>query len=137
MVVGVNRSEPDALREALRFHGRPGATIDYVDTHFEGGGAGVLFEMHAEAASFGSRVSGSRARTKLENLIRMNPEARIVVDMREVPFCSSSFADEVFGKLFLSMGAVGFMRRFELRGVQPTVQALVDRAILQRSTAKA
>ena len=137
VVVGINRNEPDALKEALRFNGRHGAEIDYLDTHFEAAGADVVFEMHAEAASFGSRVSGSRVRTKLDNLMRMNPEARIVVDMREVAFCSSSFADEVFGKLFVSMGALAFMRKFELRGVHPTVRSLIDRAISQRSASEA
>ncbi|HEY8122362.1 MAG TPA: STAS-like domain-containing protein, partial [Myxococcota bacterium] len=110
---------------------------DYVDTHFADAGTGIVFAMHAEAASFGSRVSGTRVRTKLENLIKMNPESRIIIDMREVAFCSSSFADEVFGKLFVAKGALAFMSRFELRGVHPTVQSLVDRAILQRSTSKA
>jgi anti-sigma regulatory factor (Ser/Thr protein kinase) len=137
VVVGVNRSERGALEEALRFNARHGAPIDYVETHFEGRGASIVFAMHSEAASFGSRIAGTRVRTKLENLAKMNPSSRIIVEMSEVPFCSSSFADEVFGKLFVSLGALAFMARFELRGVQPTVRALVDRAIAQRSTSEA
>ena len=46
---------------------------------------------------------------------------------------SSSFADEVFGKLFVELGALHFMQAIDFVCVQDTVRALLDRAILQRS----
>lgn len=45
---------------------------------------------------------------------------------------SSSFADEVFGKIFLDLGPMRFMQTIRLVNVSPTVQALIDRAITQR-----
>jgi hypothetical protein len=48
---------------------------------------------------------------------------------------SSSFADEVFGKLFAELGAMEFMRRCEFCSVDTTVMRLIDRAISQRMKA--
>ena len=63
----------------------------------------------------------------------MNPSHRIVVDFSDVPLISSSFADEVFGKLFVELGALKFMGSLALRGMASTVSGFVDKAILQRS----
>ena len=67
----------------------------------------------------------------------MNPGHRVVVDMSDVPLVSSSFADEVFGKLFVELGALRFMRSVDLLGLAGTVSWLIDKAILQRSTDEA
>jgi hypothetical protein len=58
---------------------------------------------------------------------------KIVVDFDGVPLVSSSFADEVFAKLFVEMGAMRFMRSFEFKNASSTVQALIDKAIEQRT----
>jgi hypothetical protein len=56
-----------------------------------------------------------------------------VIDFADVPLVSSSFADEVLGKLFVELGPLTFMQRFEMRNVQTTVKQLVDKAIAQRT----
>jgi hypothetical protein len=56
----------------------------------------------------------------------------IIFDFSNVPLISSSFADEVFGKLFLEFGALEFMRRCSFEHVDPTVQKLIDKAVAQR-----
>ncbi len=86
-----------------------------------------------ETESFGSRLAGLPVRRKLENLIRMNGGRRIVVDLSSIPLVSSSFADEVFGKLFVQIGAIAFMTTVQFSGVSDTVRSLIDRAIIQRS----
>lgn len=135
VVACIDRSKQTALSEALRFGGQLHRPIDYVEMRFEADRpASLRFLLHEEAASFGSRVAGNPVRIKLENLLRMHPSSRITIDLSQVPICSSSFADEVFGKLFVSLGAVQFMQRIELRGLSSTIQSLIDRAILQRSS---
>jgi hypothetical protein len=62
----------------------------------------------------------------------MCPQQRIVIDFADVPIVSSSFADEVLGKLFLELGPVTFVQKFEFRNIASTVQQLLDRAITQR-----
>ena len=48
---------------------------------------------------------------------------------------SSSFADEVFGRMFVRMGASDFMSRIQMRNSNRTINALVDRAITLRTRA--
>lgn len=135
VVACIDLSKRAALQEALRFGGELHRPVDYVETHYESRSADeLIFSLHEEAASLGSRFAGEPVRTKLENIAKMSPGARIIIDFSQVPICSSSFADEVFGKLFVALGAIEFMRRFELRGLSSTVRSLVDRAIMQRST---
>jgi hypothetical protein len=88
--------------------------------------------MYEEASSFGSRLAGEPIRRKLVALSRMVTAKRVVIDFEGVPIVSSSFADEVFGKLFLEMGPIGFAQSFELIKVSDTVRSLIDKAIAQR-----
>lgn len=45
---------------------------------------------------------------------------------------SSSFADEVLGKLFLQFGPVAFTQKFEIVNTVETVQSLINLAIKKR-----
>lgn len=92
----------------------------------------MCFKLVDESPSFGSRMAGKPVRTKLLNLYGMHSSGRISIDLSGVPIMSSSFADEVFGKLFLEVGAMGFMRRFELMNVEDIVRHIIDKAIAQR-----
>jgi hypothetical protein len=69
----------------------------------------------------------------LKNLARICGGKRIAIDFSDVPIVSSSFADEVFGKLFAELGAIEFMRAFEFRRVDSTIQGLINKAIEQRA----
>ena len=59
-------------------------------------------------------------RQKLKNLSKICSGKRILVDFSDVPIILSSFADEVFGKLFAELGALGFMKAFEFQRVDST-----------------
>jgi len=129
----INFSVPQLLEEALHFGGKQHVPVDYVETHYEQHEKDdVVFVMKEESASFGSRVAGAPVRIKLANLIRMCPGQRICIDFVDIPLVSSSFADEVLGKLFLELGPLTFMQRCEFRNVESTVRKLVDKAIGQR-----
>ncbi len=93
------------------------------------------FSVHvaSEAVGFGSRESGRGLRTKIANLLRADPAARVHLDWAGVPLVSSSFADEVMGRLFVELGPVQFAARVRSTGMDQVVQNLVDRAIMQRA----
>ena len=138
VVAEINFSVPYLLEEALRFAGKGHSPIDYVETHYEDPDAErVIFRVAVESNSFGSRVAGTPLRNKLTNLARMCPTQQIIIDFSDVALISSSFADELIGKLFVELGPMTFMGRFKLTGVSPTVQQLIDRAISQRLSARA
>jgi len=134
VVMELDFSNPRLLGEALKFGGkvhRPYA--DFVEkTYEELEGEDVIFRIANESDSFGSRVAGTPLRTKLVNLMKMCPDQRIIIDFSDVPLISSSFADELIGKLFLELGPIIFMNRFKIRSVSQIVQMLLDKAIAQR-----
>ena len=129
----IGLDESGLLERALRFKGRShDPPFDFVEREFEND-SGILVIRMSDKASlhFGSRKGGKHIRQVLQNLLRGQPT--IVVDFEGVGVFTSSFADEVFGRLFVSMGPRAFMTRIRMRNVDPTVEGLIDRAILQRT----
>ncbi len=133
VIAKINFSDPDLLRDALRFSGKSHKPIDYIETKYEGALDETIYVSLAdEAQSFGSRVAGTPIHIKLYNLVQMCPGQPIEIDFSGIPLVSSSFADEVFGKLFVKLGPLQFMQRIRFKNVEQTVRMLVDRAISQR-----
>ncbi len=107
---------------------------DFIEAHYPLEGEKLIFPLAKEVEGFGSREYGRRARSKIDNIL-VDKDVAIEFDFEGVPLVSSSFADEVFGKLFVELGALDFMRRCTFRAVDPTVKRLIDRAIAQRMKA--
>ena len=93
----------------------------------------VVLKLRDESTGFGSRPAGRQLRTKCVNLLNAEPTKPLVLDWTGVPLVSSSFADELVGKLFASLGPLAFSVRVRNRGMDATVRGLVDKAILQRA----
>ena len=134
VVTRISYRKPLALEQALKFGGKPHDPVDHVQVTYEEDEQGsVVFPLAREAQGFGSRSAGKPIQQKLKNLLKICIGKRIVIDFSDVPIISSSFADEVFGKLFAELGPLSFMRIFEFRKVDSTIQGLIDRAIEQRA----
>jgi anti-sigma regulatory factor (Ser/Thr protein kinase) len=133
VVAGIDYSKPNALKEALRFGDKVYTPVDYIETHYESrDGQRIVFVMEKEASSFGSRAAAKPVKTKLESLVTMCPEKKVFIDFGNIPVISSSFADEVLGKLFLELGPVVFTQKFEIVNTSETVQSLINLAIKKR-----
>ena len=104
---------------------------DYIERIYMNSDTEVNFHLSSQVNYFGSRESGRNTRNKIENLLddRRNT---IVFDFEDINLISSSFADEVFGKLFESFGPISFGQLFKFKNVDSTVRKLIDRAISQR-----
>ncbi len=129
----IGLSDSTLLDRALRFKGGPhDPAFDYIERKFENEVGDLIFDVRKEARhALGSRQGGQRIRSAIENLLRMHP--KVTIDFQGVGVISSSFADEVFGRLFVEMGPRAFMTRLSLVNVDPTVEGLIDRAIVQRT----
>jgi hypothetical protein len=128
----INYSFEQLLEKALVFKGRPhDPGGDYIERIYEKTGDVLEFKVSTELDAFGTREAGRVARTKIENLMN-NGQASIIFDFTGVHLISSSFADEVFGKLFVGLGPIGFGQLCQFSNVDPTVQTLINRAITQR-----
>lgn len=127
MIGGIDVSEPGVLSRALRIKGRPYQPVGVAVDHYED----EVMQVHEEVSSFGSRLAAEPFRRKLENLVNMGVAPRL--DFSEVPIVSSSFADEVFGKLFAKLGPIQFANTISIVGANREVAGLIDRAIRLRA----
>jgi len=132
VVARISYGKALALEEALRFGGNAHDPVDHVQLAYEEDEEGrVVFPLAREAQGFGSRAAAMPVRQKLKNLIRICGGKRVTVDFSDVALVSSSFADEVFGKLFVELGPLEFMKAIEFRKVDSTIQGLINRSIEQ------
>ena len=130
VIAQIDFSSPRLLEEALRFAGKTYSPVDFVETRYvQLDSEDLVFLLKEEARTFGSRLAGTPGRNKLRNLLRMCPTQRVVVDCSAIPLVASSFADEVFEKLFVQLGPLSFMQRVVVQNISPTVRSLVDKAI--------
>ena len=81
--------------------------------------------------ALGSRAKGAEVRTRLQNYLAGGAEM-IVLDFAGVGVISSSFADEVLGKLAVELGELEFRRRIFVDSASITNRSLIERAINMR-----
>ena len=120
--------KPIDLPKALWGH-RP---VDYMELAFEDDKGDLVFRLRDYATSFGNRITGERIRNLLVNLLKQKPGHVVRIDMSEVTVISSSFADELFGKLYVEMGPIDFARLIHFDMLNPTCKSIIDLAISQR-----
>lgn len=134
VVCAIDYTQPLLLEEALNIRkSSKFAPVDMIELKYEVSNDGnIAFQLKSESVSFGSRNAGTPVRNKLKNLVRFLDGNKVVVDFSEIHLVSSSFADEVFGKLFVELGPIEFASKIELRNVDATVKLLIEKAIMQR-----
>lgn len=135
VVCQVDCDRPDLIDRAFVFGGRAHVpAFDYLERNHEGE---LQYQTKVKALdickTFGSRQSGEEARNYIKNLLSCSPQNEIFIDFEGVNVVSSSFADEVFGKLFVELGPMQFMRTIKLKNTVSAVEGLIDRAIRLRS----
>jgi anti-sigma regulatory factor (Ser/Thr protein kinase) len=131
----INYGYEKLLEKALVFRGRQhNPSGDYIERVYQGDGDEIVFLVAKELEAFGSREAGKTAHTKIVNLMD-NGRSSIVFDFEDVHLISSSFADEVFGRLFVDLGPLRFGQLCRFQKVDSTVRSLIDRAIAQRMRA--
>lgn len=125
-------AESGVLHKTLRFGGlEHDPAYGYVERHFETDEGEMLFHVRDQAArDVRTRRGGQRVRQELENLLKGSET--ITVDFSGVEVISSSFADEVFGRLFVSLGPRTFTKRVILTNANEDIDGLIDLAIDQR-----
>lgn len=102
------------------------------DSKFETDGPDMWIRLKDEMLTFGNRQTGKEIKQLLVNVSRAHPGTKVVVDFDGVGLVSSSFADEVFGKLFVDIGPVDFSRVFVLHNLTDINRSIVNMAIMQR-----
>ena len=114
--------------------GVPGSRPDLIEIAYEtDDGDALLLRLDRESSGFGTRWAGRELRTKCRNLLDAAPGKPLLLDWEGIALVSSSFADELMGKLFVELTPLVFAARVRSKGMEPLVRGLVDKAILQRA----
>lgn len=129
--IQLNTSEPIDIERAL-WGSAPGYPFNE-SLYGRDTPAGVMrLELIKEATGFGNRLTGQRIRRTIENLLTTAPDDILEIDFTGVDLIASSFADEVFGKLAVSLGFIGFATRLKLVGLNRFCRGIIDDAVQSR-----
>lgn len=90
-----------------------------------------VVKIREHAGGAGSRAAARELRIFLENVSASGAQL-IELDFAGQAVVSSSFADEVIGKLVAELGFTAFSRTYRLSNMNATVSGLLDRAIAKR-----
>lgn len=122
-------SVPIALTDILNGHQPESMKMftSTVDAEVEGD---AIYRLSDQKSGFGTRKSGERIRNEISNMLLS--AHRVVIDFSGIGIVSSSFADELVGKMYLTMGPVVFGQKISLVSMNDTVASIVNKAIIQR-----
>jgi hypothetical protein len=90
-----------------------------------------VLSIRDQAGGAGSREAAHELKTLIMNILN-DGAPHIVLDFEGQAVVSSSFADEVIGKMFVEMGMSTFARKVKLQSMNETVASLIDRAVARR-----
>jgi anti-sigma regulatory factor (Ser/Thr protein kinase)/anti-anti-sigma regulatory factor len=102
VVCQIDCDNPKLIERALTIGGRQHTPpFDFIERKHEHSDGALKVQAGDLCQTFGSRQSGIEARRYIKNLLGQDDNSRIEIDFNDVFVISSSFADEVFGKLFV------------------------------------
>ncbi len=120
-----------SLSEALKFNGKSYEPINLKIEQMEISSNELYFKLADETSGFGTRQAGERMRNKLLNAHQQSNKV-IVLDFTGIDLISSSFADELLGKLVVEFGFFGFNNFFKMKNMNSLIQSIVQRSVGQR-----
>ena len=91
----------------------------------------ILIDLHSKESGVGTRRSGEKIRNEIINVYKQTNKS-ITLDFANISIISSSFADELIGKLVTEFGFYGFNNIFKLKNMNSNVQSIVQRSVAQR-----
>ncbi len=120
-----------SIEEALRIGGRTGSFVNYRIEELENSTGEIDYQVRDKAQGFGTRKAGLKVRNDIINIYNETRQP-INLDFKGINLISSSFADELIGKLVLHFGFFGFNNVIRLRNMNSVVQTIAQRSVSQR-----
>lgn len=127
----LNYEKDMALDKALVFRG---SQYNFTSIHFEeyeDEYGKIVYNVKDESEGTGTRVSAARVKNDILNIIEEHKKP-ITLDFGQVSVISSSFADELLAKLFMELGLFQFNNLIRIKGLDHTMQTILQRSVLQR-----
>jgi hypothetical protein len=123
-----------SLSDIFKFKGTAYNFVNLRIENLENERGEIGYPLKSHKAGFGSRKSGAMVRNDVMN-IHKESNLTIVLDFTGISIISSSFADELVGKLMVEYGIYKFNNLFRLKGLNDINQAIVQRSVSQRLSA--
>lgn len=120
-----------SLSDIFKFKGNAYKFINLRIENLENDRGEIEYPLHDHKAGFGSRKSGAMVRNDVMNIHKESNQT-IVLNFTGISIISSSFADELIGKLMVEYGIYKFNNLFRLKGLNDLNQAIIQRSVIQR-----
>ena len=91
----------------------------------------ILIVIESKGLGVGTRKSGEKIRNELINIQKQSNRA-ITLDFKDLNIVSSSFADELIGRLVAEFGFYTFNNAFKMINMNTSIQSIVQRSVAQR-----
>ena len=91
----------------------------------------ISYKISERSEGTGTRESAIRVKNEVLNILA-EEQKPVTLDFSGVEVISSSFADELIAKLFLSLGLFQFNNLIKIRGLDSSQQNILQRSVLQR-----
>ena len=108
-----------------------GGMVDLWMENHETDAGKISFSLAQEANGTGTRQAAERLRNMILNAYN-EKKCKIIIDFEGINFLSSSFADELLGKLLVKFGLINFMLIFELVNISSSNKVVINRSVQQR-----
>lgn len=129
--IALDFSTPGLLEKALKFKGEIHRPFSVYTEHVYDDDL-LEFIVKDEVKTLSTRTIAEPFRQKVLNMYYMQKPRSIFFDCQSDSTMSSSFADELYGKLALTMGKEEFEKIVVLKNLSETNDFVVKRAIFQR-----
>lgn len=121
-----------SIEEALIFNGEPHKNyVNYYLENLENEEGDLVYSLKQWRDGVGTRPSGKKLRLEILNNY-IETKRRFIIDFKDLSVISSSFADELLGKLVIEFGFFGFNNLVKLKNMNSLIQQIVQRSVAQR-----
>jgi hypothetical protein len=120
------------IEDALIFNGKPHKNyVNYYQENLENDEGDLVYTLKQWRDGVGTRPSGKKLRLEILNNY-LDTKCRLVIDFNDINVISSSFADELLGKLVIEFGFFNFNNLVKLKNMNSLIQQIVQRSVAQR-----
>lgn len=127
----LNYANDMSLDKALVFRGKQYEIINIHHEELEDDYGRIIYKIMDHSEGTGTRDAAIRVKNEILNILS-EEQKPITLDFTGVAVISSSFADELLAKLFLSLGMFQFNNLIKIKGLDMSQQNILQRSALQR-----
>lgn len=95
----------------------------------------LYFSLQKDSVGTGTRIAAQKLKNVIFNSLKEGNK-KVILDFEGVNVVSSSFADELIGKIVAEQGFIYFTHYFEIRNISPFNMNVINRSVEQRMAQK-